>query len=208
MTYSDFTLDTVLETFQVVLDQESLFPHVQPIEVPTLLQEVLDEGMSLAYVSEKARSELIVMPILLAVRKLFHRAFSIYSGQRLDVEAGSGLTGECDFILSVSPPLPVVQSPIVVLVEAKKQDIEAGLGQCAAQMVGAWRFNQKKGNAVTAIYGCVTTGEHWQFLRLEQERLTIDRDRYYINEVGTILGVFRTLLLRYLRHAVPVTSDE
>jgi hypothetical protein len=198
MTYSDFTLDTIIETFQMSLGQEELFPGVQALEVPALLREVLEEGMSLAYVSEKARSELIVMPVLLAVRKLLNRTFSIYSGQRLDVDPASGLVGECDFILSVSPPLPIVQWPIVMLVEAKKQDIEAGLGQCAAQMIGASRFNQKKNRAVTAIYGCVTTGEDWQFLKLEQECITIDSERYYINEVGTILGVFRTILLRYL----------
>lgn len=199
MTYRDFTLDTVLETFQVTLSQEELFSDVPSLDVPSLLQEILDEGLSLAYISEKARSEIIIMPILLTVRKHFLRAFSIYSGQRFDVEPASGLSGECDFILSLSPPLPIIQSPVVMLVEAKKQDIEAGLGQCAAQMVAAHRFNQKKGTPITLIYGCVTTGEDWQFLNLEHEVLTIDSNRYYINDLGTILGVLQAIVSHYIQ---------
>jgi hypothetical protein len=101
MTYNDFTLDTVLEAFQVTLSQKELFSDVPSLDVPSLLQGILDEGLSLAYISEKARSEIIIMPILLTVRKLFLRAFSIYSGQRFDVEPSSGLSGECDFILSI-----------------------------------------------------------------------------------------------------------
>jgi hypothetical protein len=198
MTYSDFTLDHVLATFQLTLHTEQFFPDIQPIAVPSLLQETLDEGLSLAYVSEKARSELIIMPILLSVRRMFRRAFSIYSGQRFDVDMAGGLSGECDFLLTLSPPLPIIQAPVVTLVEAKKQDIEAGLGQCAAQMVAAQLFNQKKNNEVAAIYGCVTTGEDWQFLQLHQQRLAIDSNRYYINEVGTILAVLQRVLSHYI----------
>lgn len=149
-----------------------MFPQVVPVEVPALLRDVLDEGLSLALVSEKARSELIVMPILLTVRRQRHRAISIYSGQRLDVDPSSGLMGECDFILSAAPALPILQSPIVTLVVAKKNDIDGGLGQCAAQMIGARLFNERTGGAITSLYGCVTTGEAWQFLKLEQQMIS------------------------------------
>ena len=102
----------------------------------------------MAFFSEKSRSEFIVIPILLAARDLSHNSFTIYSGQRLDVMPEKGLVGECDFILGASPTVPMLQSPLVTIVEAKKNDIEAGLGQCVAQMVGARIFNERAGSEV------------------------------------------------------------
>src|SRR5260370_39781193 len=99
--------------------------------------------MELALVSEKARSEFIVSPILLASRRLSHNAISIYSGQRLDVQPEQGLVGECDFILAASPPVPTLRSPLVTIVEAKKNDIEVGLGQCLAPLGGGRSFNER-----------------------------------------------------------------
>ena len=63
-------------------------------------------GMQLALVSEKARSEFIVAPILLAVRELSGERIAILSGQRLDVDPDRRLQGECDFILALSDPVP------------------------------------------------------------------------------------------------------
>jgi hypothetical protein len=78
-----------------------------------------------------------------------------------------------------------------------KNDIEAGLGQCVAQMVGARLFNQHEGNGLETIFGCVTTGEDWQFLKLEHDTVVIDSRRYYIDRVDTILGILRTILASY-----------
>lgn len=203
MTYSEFTLDTVLETFGLHAEQTSLFPVAIPCDVPQWLTDLLEMGKPFARGSEKSRSEFIVAPILLAVRTQNNNAVAIYSGQRLDVDPASGLVGECDFLLSYAPPLPVVQAPIICVVEAKKHDIEAGLGQCAAQMVGTLRFNQKKGREEKTVFGCVTTGDDWQFMKLEQETITIDLDRYYRGNVGSILGVFHAIIAYYYEKGGP-----
>jgi hypothetical protein len=194
VTYSDFTLEAVLATFSLQARQEPLFPDVTPLEVPPWLREALEKGLPFGLGSEKARSEFLIGPILLTCRDVCQHAFAIYSGQRLDVDPQQGLVGECDFVLARTAPLPFVQSPVVTIVEAKKQDIEAGLGQCAAQMVGARLFNQAKGSPIPTIFGCVTTGEAWQFLKLHEEVLTIDRDRTYIDNVGRILAIFQAMM--------------
>ena len=124
MTYSDFNLDTARKSFGLTITPGLLFEKVEPVAVTPWLTEAIDKGLQLALISDKARSELIVVPILLTSRELSHNAFSIYSGQRLDIDPDQGLTGECDFILAKSPPLPVIQAPLVTLVEAKKNDIE------------------------------------------------------------------------------------
>jgi hypothetical protein len=152
--------------------------------------------MQLTLVSEKARSEFIVSPILLACRELTGGVLAIFSGQRLDVDAARGLQGECDFILALTDPVPRLRAPIVTVVEAKKNDIEAGLGQCVAQMVAARDYNEREGAGLPVGYGCVTTGEAWQFLRLNGADVTIDRGRLYIDNVGAILSAFTVIVAR------------
>src|SRR6266849_6454226 len=162
MSYSEFTLEAVERQFGVVTQEAVLFPDSPTAPVPDWLPGWLTRGTRLALISEKARSEFIVVPILLAARELSGDQFAIYSGQRLDVDEDKGLVGECDFILAVGPALPPPHAPVMTVVEAKKNDIEVELGQCIAQMVAARRFNEAAGRATTPVYGCVTTGETWQ----------------------------------------------
>jgi hypothetical protein len=158
------------------------------------LSEQLARGLKLPLLSEKMRSELIVMPILLACRELSSDTVTIYSGVRLDVDPKVGLQGECDFIVARTVPLPELRSPLISIVEAKKNDIESGLGQCVAQMVGSQIWNERDNHPMEALFGCVTTGEVWQFLRLKQTVLTIDSTRYYLGGVGRILAAFQEAL--------------
>ncbi len=197
MTYSEFTLDTVLKTFDLKIQREQLFERGHGVDVPQWLQEALKKGSPFALGSEKARSEFIVSPVLLTVVEHGNNAFAIYSGQRLDVDSARGLVGECDFVVCHTPPLPIMQVPIVTIVEAKKHDIEAGLGQCAAQMVGAMLFNQQEGRTVSRVFGCVTNGEAWQFLKLEENGISVDSQRYYIDTVGALLHGWYAILEHY-----------
>ncbi len=194
MSYADFTLETVESLLGVRARGGDLFPGLAPVPVPDWLRSNLDRGKQLALVSEKARSEFIVAPILLACRERSGGAVAIFSGERFDVDPGRGLTGECDFVLTLSDPIPRLRAPIATVVEAKKNDIDAGLAQCIAQMVAARDFNDREQAAVRGVHGCVTTGEDWQFLRLEGSAVTIDRTRLYIDNVGGILGVFEAIV--------------
>ncbi len=195
MTYSDFTLERVDQALGVTTREADLFPGPPPVEVPDWLRETLAKRTQLSLISEKSRSEFIVVPILLASRDLSPTPLAIFSGQRLDVDPGRGLVGECDFILAAAPPVPPLRAPIATIVEAKKNDIEVGLGQCVAQMVAAEMFNRAAGHAAP-IFGCVTTGEVWQFLELTGDSAAIDRRRYYLDDVGGILGVIQAIVAR------------
>jgi hypothetical protein len=89
---------------------------------------------------------------------------------------------------------PVLDSPIFCVAEAKKQDMDLGIDQCAAQLLGVQHFNQRHGKTLEVIYGCVTTGETWQFMRLEGKKLLIDQRRYFLNELETILGILQFII--------------
>ena len=76
-----------------------------------------------------------------------------------------------------------------MVVEAKREDITSGLGQCVAAMVGARTFNEREGLAATVIHGAVTTGSIWKFLKLQNDCVFIDLPEYYLLQVGKILGI-------------------
>jgi hypothetical protein len=188
MAYSDFTLDQLVHQYALHLTQADIFALVTPHPVTPWLSNTLERSRPLAVVSEKARSEFIVGPILLTLRDLRDHV-AIYSGQRLEGDAAAGLTGECDFIIAHGEQLPIFSSPVMTVIEAKKNDVESGLGQCAAQMMGARLWNADHQTGIETIYGCVTTGEAWQFLCLHQDQLILDTKRYYINDLEYILGI-------------------
>jgi hypothetical protein len=193
MSYTDFDIPKVEKELGLKVAIKKIEWNFEPVVASDWLLKSLENGEKNAFVSEKARSEFIVAPILLAAKEISNDEFQIFSGQTLNVDVNLGLTGECDFILSKTYPTPVLKSPIISLVEAKKNDIELGLGQCIAQMFAARVFNHKSENNFKAIFGCVTTGENWQFLKLEENNVIVDSERFYLSEVENILGVFKSI---------------
>jgi hypothetical protein len=196
MSYSDFTLDTAESILGLSSQFVDLFPKIEPVTPPQWLVESLVRGQRHVMVGEKARSEFLVVPVLMASEEICEGAVSLYSGQRLDVSPERGLIGECDFILAAGPAVPKLQAPLITVVEAKKSDIESGLGQCVAQMAAAQLFNLRHDQLDSVVFGCVTTGELWQFLRLERDQVGIDRTKRFIGNVGEILAVLNTIIGR------------
>ena len=193
MAYSNFTLSEVKKAFQIVETVESvnLFAHVEPKTPSSVLTAVLERNMqvALAVNTEKAKSELIIANVLIELREKFDRQIGVFSGIDFNVDAEDGLTGICDFLVSLSPARFVLEAPVIILVEAKKDDLTVGLGQCAAEMIAAQRFNTENGNDIPCIYGATTSGTEWLFLKLEGQTLYIDTEFYSIHECDKILGI-------------------
>jgi predicted aspartyl protease len=202
-TYREFTLESTQSLLGVKHQFGKLFDVVESVAVPPWLLKSLEAAQPIRFTSDKARSGFLITPILLASREINQEKFFIFSGQRLAADATRGLIGECDFILTHSAS-PVLSAPIMaIVVEARRQDFELGLGQCIAQMAGAQIFNQKHGDLSLPIFGCVTTGDIWQFLKLEASLVLIEQSRYYINNLGQILGVFKNIVDFYeARHSL------
>ena len=194
MAYADFNLDSVELALGLSIRPGELFPDLGPLPVPAFVAESLERGKRQAVlVSEKARSEFIVAPILLGAGESIPDELTIFSGQRLDVDPSLGLVGECDFILALTPSVPRLKAPLVTILEAMKGDIEAGLGQCIAQSVAARIFNERAGEPSKTVFGCVTTGDDWQFFRLVGTEVTLDRTRLYLVNPGDILAMLRAI---------------
>lgn len=193
MPYSEFTTIGKVKLAFGLTTQEGIkfLPELAPIAPSNTLSAFLEESLPLAVAtgSEKARSELIISPVLLEVRKILQRQISLFSGEEFTVEPATGLTGVCDFLISRSPELLEIEAPAVVIVEAKKADLKTGIGQCVAEMVAAQKFNEAKGHPISVIYGSVSSGSQWRFLKLEGQTVTIDLTDYPLPPVDYILGI-------------------
>ncbi|XZF61023.1 MAG: hypothetical protein ACSI46_18325 [Gloeotrichia echinulata DVL01] len=197
MPYSQFTtISKVKEAFGLKTQEGGRFiPTIEQIEASVTLKAYLEESLPLASsASEKARSEGIIYPILLEVRRILHRQISLFSGEDFTVDEAVGLNGICDFLLSRSPEVLEIEAPVMVIVEAKKADLRTGFGQCIAEMVAAQRFNAAKNRPVSTVYGSITSGTQWRFLKLEGDIVTIDLLDYPLPPVEEILGMLVWML--------------
>ncbi|MBE9065452.1 hypothetical protein IQ260_02160 [Leptolyngbya cf. ectocarpi LEGE 11479] len=192
MAYSDFTLRKVKDTFSLKLvETGSFLTGFAPVQPSDYLQQTLARNLAMAIAvgTEKARSELLISPILVEVRERLQRRVSLFSGTDFTVDASVGLNGICDFLLSQSQEQLLIEAPAVMIVEAKKEDLNPGLGQCIAELVAAQRFNQAHDRPIPAIYGAVTTGSLWRFLKLSGQTVEIDLADYAVPPVETVLGI-------------------
>jgi len=194
MSYRQFTLATLEKTFQLtIVEKVALFANTATLSSSPLLTEILNYNVPLAVANntEKARSEMIIVPILIELKRQLPNQMSLFSGAEFKVDENTGLVGYCDFIISRSPEQLFVKAPIIMLVEAKNENIKGGLGQCVAEMLAAQIFNQREQNSITTIYGVVTTGTNWKFLRLTNHQVEIDLTEYYLSEIDQILGILK-----------------
>jgi hypothetical protein len=196
MAYNNFTLESVKHQFGLSLSAVPFCAEL-PVAAPSqIFLAIFKEWFPLAQKakSEKAKSELLVSPVLLEVRNLVNKSVELFSGEEFSVDRELGLNGFCDFLLSKSMTPYIIEAPIIMLVEAKKGELDVGLGQCVAEMVAAQLFNKSEGQKIPVIYGCVTSGKLWQFLKLEGKDVTIDVNEYQITPVERILGILKWMV--------------
>lgn len=138
---------------------------------------------------------MITAPILIELRKLLNHQIGLFCGIDFTVDAEKGLAGNCDFLISHSSHLLMLTAPVVAIVEAQNEDINASLGPCVAEMLAVRIFNECEGNPnATITYGAVTSGQTWRFLRLKEQVIEIDLTEYYLIDVKKILGILASAI--------------
>ena len=193
MAYNEFTLPGLKRLFGLQVEQrKDLFAYAPPAPISAWLRETLDYQLPLALEisTEKARSELIIMPVLVETRRQLQDRVSLFSGVEFNVDAESGLKGVCDYLLSLSPLQLAVEAPVVAIAEAKNENVPRGIAQCLAEMVAAQQFNREQENIIPTVFGVVTTGSLWKFMRLSASHVLVDETEYHISQPEKIVGIF------------------
>jgi len=192
MPYSNFTLRQVEKDFHLQIEEKiDLYANIEAIAPSDDLKRILAENIPLALAinTEKARSEFLIAPTLLELRRRSPIPISLFSGTEFSISPEQGLSGYCDYLISLSKQQLMISAPVVAIVEAKNEDIKSGLGQCIAEMVAAQLFNEQENNDIKTIYGIVTSGEIWKFLQISEQTVVIDLTNYYITNIDQILGI-------------------
>lgn len=197
MGYSNYRkIKSVIKKFNLDMLSIGLFANVQPVEPSDWLKETLRRTETVLLISEKAKSERVISPILTEVFESYRDRISFFSGEALNVKPEDDLAGECDFFFALHPPKLYIDAPIISLAESKNEDMQWGIAQCAAQMLGAKFYNEMEGKDIPFIYGCATDGIEWQFMKLENDVYYVDNKVF--TDLKEILGVWHHVIKLYL----------
>jgi hypothetical protein len=199
MSYSSFTTADLKEKFGVEqIFKSDLISADKPVKVSDLTRNFIFTNLEFAISqrTEKAKSEYIIAPVFAELRQQAKEKISVFSGVKFDVDRKLNLKGYCDFLVSRSPYQALLEAPVMVAVEAKKDDFDTGYNQCIAEMIAARIFNKNKNIEVDEIYGCVTTGTIWQFIILNGQKAFIDTKSFSIeDDLEEIVGILLAMAL-------------
>jgi hypothetical protein len=167
---------------------------VKTVRPSKWLIETINRANSTGFNNEKSRSERLVSPILIELHERNKGAFTLHSGVMLNVDETRGLNGECDFVLSHEQNTDYLHAPIFCITEAKKQDIEGGIIQCSFQLIAAQTYNKQEGYQFDTIYGCVSSGAEWRFIKITDNQVIADIKHYTIDDLPMLLGVLQKIV--------------
>ena len=193
--YSSFTFPELKKRFGLVQENNDLFAGqtIPPAEATQMLLNELAEGRQMPIYSEKAKSEFLIGPIVKEMKRR-NPHLSIFSGYTFNVDRKNKLTGAPDFLISNKPDKIDIEGPVFCIMESKNKTPDEGYAQCAAEMYAAKIFNKQAGESQEIIYGAVTNAFEWVFMKLENNTIYIDRERYFIVELPRLLGTLQHVI--------------
>lgn len=191
MAFSDYkNLEQVQQEFQIRYQEEDFVPELWT-DIPALFLNEFDFNLTVmdAFSSEAARCELVIFPVIREVYKRYSTKAALWIQKSFVVDGK--LNGTPDYMLSRKSSLgkTILETPLVLLVEAKRNDFEQGWGQCLAEMVAADRLNA----SARPIYGIVTDGKLWEFGRLNYQVFTKNTASYTITDLKKLFSVLNGL---------------
>jgi hypothetical protein len=191
LTFSGMTWEILEVKYGIDLRDSVLFEDYPLVEPTPTLVENLRRGLSFRLPNERARAHRLVDPVLAEIEVHYKGRITTIPEMYLEVKDVEGLAGNPDFVLSAGTTKKVV--PIVTIVEAKKEDIDGGLPQCAAELYAAYLLDK---GVPRRLYGCVTTGTDWRFLSFDghTKQVVVDPTTHLISQLPELLGIFRYII--------------
>jgi hypothetical protein len=174
-------IDDVLKAYQLSIKREDFLISLPNVSMPLPLKEELEYLMAnYPYKSsEAAIRETILFPILKEVWKVYHNDLMLWANKTISFNKELG--GMPDYILSKQSHLGkiVFETPLLAVVEAKKDDFEGGWAQCALEMYTIQKINNRED---ITVFGIVTNGDNWEFAQLEGTKFTTNKKPFSVFE--------------------------
>ena len=193
MAFSDFkTISDVQKKYRIKYSEDNLIVSQELLPSDSFIKdfEFNKENIDL-FASEASRSEIIISPLLREVYKKYYQKYSFWI--RKSISYDEILSGTPDYIFSRRSELgkTVLEKPIVIVVEAKKNDFEHGWGQCLAELFASQKIND---NFFRGVYGIVTDGNLWQFGKLVADNFIKDSGNFTIDNLPRVYGALENLV--------------
>ena len=188
MAFSDFkTVPEVQKKFGIrhiendfIKIEDGASPSEQFLQELEFNREYID-----IFASEGARCEAVIFPVLREVYKRYANYYALWIKKSIIYD--DVLSGTPDYFISTRSELGklIVGTPLIMLVEAKKNDFEVGWGQCLAELVAAQKINE---DTEHPVYGIVSDGTFWQLGYLVNETFTQNRTSFSVDDLPTLFG--------------------
>ncbi len=199
--YSTFKESDLRHLGIKVISEQHFAQPISLIKPSELLLKILERNLKMPIITEKAKSELIVTPILTELVEQNNDTFTFYSGHNFDVDTQQGLKGFCDFLFTLQPKSFFVESPVFAVIEAKKDEIDMAVPQCVAQLYAAQLFNAANNHQFPFIYGAITTGYDWRLVKFSNMTAVVDTDLYTLRNLSELMGVLQ-LVVNYYKNTI------
>ncbi|MBI1924363.1 hypothetical protein HYR99_08945 [Candidatus Poribacteria bacterium] len=187
MAFSDYkNISQVQKQFNIKY-REECFIVAQDVEPPVHFLEEFkfnQENIDI-YSSEASRAEIIIFPILREVYKSYAHDYSFWVQK--SIACDEDLNGTPDYLIATRSALgkTVLEAPLLIVAEAKKNDFEQGWGQCLAELVAAQKIN---GDSNFPIHGIVTDGKLWEFGKLIEGTFVKNSEGYLVDNLAKLFG--------------------
>ena len=197
MSYSKFKKYKDLDPLGLTIKIENLHLKPKPITPSSWLETTIQKNLDMPKASEKAKCEFFITPILSEIIDNNKSKITYFSGYEFDVDKALRLVGRCDYLITCVPNSPMIQAPVLSVVEAKDDNFEKGNPQCIAQMRAVQIFNEREGKPTPVVFGASSYGLAWQFIRLENDVVQVDTRFYTLENLPLILGVLQYIVDSY-----------
>ena len=194
MAFSDFkAIPEVQERFRIK-HTDTDFITVSETEISPSEQFLQELAFSRQYIdvfaSESARCEAVIFPVLREVYKAYAEDYALWIKKPITYD--ETLSGTPDYFISTRSELGmlVVGIPLIMFVEAKKNDFEQGWGQCLAELVAAQKINA---DPDVPVYGIVSDGTWWQFGCLVGDAFTRNRTSFSVDNLPSLFGAINVV---------------
>ena len=145
--------------------EEIKFPILANIDMTVINQLIKSHHQLLpkiSFNSETAKREFLIAPLLYQVVLKTDSKLNI----EYPIDINDKLNGWLDYLIRSQQE--------IVVIEAKKGDLEKGFTQLAAEMI-ALDYYEDEGQP-SYLYGAITIGEVWRFAVLDRKNKTIKKD--------------------------------
>ena len=193
MAFSDFKrISEVQKKYNIKYREEHFIVSHEALPSESFVEdfEFNKENIDI-FSSEASRSEIIISPLLRDLYKKHYQGYSFWIQKSMSYD--DILSGTPDYMLSRRSELgkTVLDTPIVIIAEAKNNDFEQGWGQCLAELLASQKLNA---NPKRPVYGIVTDGNLWQFGRLVDDRFVKDTGNFTIDNLPHVYGALEYLV--------------